>query len=57
MSQLKKQKKTLRKELNKIEASNLPDAELETLVIRMLNEHLEQDYINWVRMSTKIVNI
>ena len=38
MSQMKEQNKALEKELNKIETSNLPDAELKTLIIRMLSE-------------------
>ena len=38
MSQRKEQDKTPEKELNEMEASNLPDAEFKTLVIRMLNE-------------------
>ena len=38
MAQLKEQIKTPEKELNKMEISNLPDAESKTLVIRMLNE-------------------
>ena len=35
---MKEQTKTPEKELNKMEISNLPDAELRTLVIRMLKE-------------------
>ena len=38
MAQVKEQNKTPEKELNKMEISNLPDAESKTLVIRMLNE-------------------
>ena len=38
MAQMKKQIKTPVKELNKMETSNLPDAEFKTLVIRMLSE-------------------
>ena len=38
MAQLKKQIKTPEKDLNKMEISNLSDAEFETLVIRMLQE-------------------
>ena len=37
MAQMKEQIKTLEKELNKMEISNLWDAEFKTLVIRMLN--------------------
>ena len=38
MAQMKKQIKTPVKELNKMETSNLPDAEFKILVIRMFNE-------------------
>ena len=38
MAQMKEQIKTPEKELNKIEVSNLSDAEFKTLVIRMLKE-------------------
>ena len=38
MAQMKDQIKTLEKELNKMEISNLSDAEFKTLVIRMLSE-------------------
>ena len=38
MAQLKEQIKTSEKELNKMEISNLSDAEFKTLVIRMLKE-------------------
>ena len=38
MAQMKEQKKTPEKELNKMEISNLSDAEFKTLVIRMLKE-------------------
>ena len=38
MSQMKEQDKTPEKELNKMETSNLPDAEFKTLVIKMLSE-------------------
>ena len=37
MSQMKEQTKTLEKEVNKIETSNLLDAEFNILVIRILN--------------------
>ena len=36
MAQMKEQIKTPEKELNKMEISNLADAEFETMVIRML---------------------
>ena len=38
MSQIKEQEKTPEKELNDIEARNLPDTEFKTLVTRMLKE-------------------
>ena len=38
MAQMKEQMKTLKKELNKMDISNLSDAEFKTLVIRMLKE-------------------
>ena len=36
MAQMKEQNKTPEKELNKIEITNISDAEFKTLVIRML---------------------
>ena len=41
MAQMKEENKTPEKELNKIEIANLSDAELKTLVIRMLRELAE----------------
>ena len=41
MAQMKEQNKTPRKELTKIELSNLSDAEFKTLVIRKLRELTE----------------
>ena len=38
---MKEQNTTPKKELQKMETSNLLDAEFETLIIRMLNEHSE----------------
>ena len=38
MAQMKEQIKTSEKELNKMEISNLSDAEFKTLVIRMLRK-------------------
>ena len=38
MAQMKEQIKIPEKELNKMEISNLPDAEFKTLVIRVLKE-------------------
>ena len=35
---MKEQDKTTEKELNKMKASNVPDTELQILVIKMLNE-------------------
>ena len=43
MTQMKEQNKTLEKELNKMDISNLSDAEFKTLVIRMLRE-LSEDF-------------
>ena len=45
MAQMKEQIKTIGKEVNKMEISNLPDAEFKTLVIRMLKE-LSEDLSN-----------
>ena len=46
MAQMKEQMKTKKKkELNKMEISNLPDAEFKTLVVRMLKE-LSEDLNN-----------
>ena len=42
MAQMKEQNKTPEKELNKMEISNLSDAEFKTLVIRMLKEYSEE---------------
>ena len=41
MAQIKEQHKTPGKELNKMEVTNLSDAEFKTLVIRMLKELIE----------------
>ena len=41
MTQMKEQNKTSGKELNKMEITNLSDAEFKTLVIRMLKELIE----------------
>ena len=38
MTQMKEQNKTLEKELNKMDISNLSDAEFKTMVIKMLKE-------------------
>ena len=45
MAQMKEQLKTPEKEFDKMEISNLPDAEFKTLVIRMLKE-LSEDLNN-----------
>ena len=42
MAQKKEEIKTPEKELNKMEISNLSDAEFKTLVIRMLKEQMKQ---------------
>ena len=47
MPQMKEQKKTPGKELNKMEINNLSDAEFKTLVIRMLKELSE--YFNSIK--------
>ena len=41
MAQMEEENKTPEKELNKTEISNLSDAEIKTLVIRMLKELTE----------------
>ena len=48
MAQMKEQMKTPEKELNKMEISNLSDAEFKTLVIRMLKEL--SGYFNSIKM-------
>ena len=54
MAQMKEQCKTPEKELNKMEISNLSNAELKTLVVRMLKE-LSEDHksIKKIRSVTK----
>ena len=54
MAQMKEQIKTPEKELNKMEISNLSDAEFKTLVIRMLKE-LSEDLssIQKIQSETK----
>ena len=52
MAQMKEQIKTLEKELNKMEISNLSDAEFKTLVIRMLKE-LSEDLNSIKKYSQK----
>ena len=52
MAQMKEQKKTPGKELNEMEITNLSDAELKKLVIRMLKELM--DYGNNIREEMKV---
>ena len=52
MAQMKEQNKTPVKELNKMETANLSDAELKTLVIRMLKELTE--YSNNIKEEMKV---
>ena len=47
MAQMKEQNKTLEKELNKTEIANLSDAQLKTLVIRVLRELSEHSNNIW----------
>ena len=54
MTQIKEQNKTPEKELNKMEMSNLSDAELKTLVIRMLKELSKDLNIKKVQSETLI---
>ena len=51
MAQMKENKKTPEKELNKMETSNQLDAEFKTLVIRMLRE-LNGD-LNSIKISSQ----
>ena len=52
MAQMKEQIKTPEKELNKMEISNLSDAEFKTLVIRMLKE-LSEDLNSIKKISSQ----
>ena len=52
MSQMKEQNKTPENELNKMETSNLPDAEFKTLLIGVLNNL--KGKVNEVRTLKKI---
>ena len=57
---MKEQIKTPEKELNKIEISNLPDAEFKTLAIRMLkelNEDLSSIKNIWSEMKDTLIEI
>ena len=49
MAQMKEQKRIPEKELNKMEISNLSDAEFKTLVTRMLKDLI--GYINSIRKT------
>ena len=49
MAQMKEQNKTPEKELNKMEISNLSDAQFKTLVIRMLQEFF--GYFNGIKKT------
>ena len=51
IAHVKEQIKTPEKELNKREISNLSDAELQTLVVRML-KHLRED-LNCIKKSSQ----
>ena len=53
MFQMNKQNKTLEKKLNKMEASNIPDSEFKTLVIKMLSE-LRGRVDELMKTSTKV---
>ena len=55
MVQMKEQNKTPEKELNKMEMSNLSDAEFKTLVIRMLKE-LSED-LSSIKSQSEIKDI
>ena len=57
MAQMKEQNNSPEKELNKMEASNVPDAEFKTLVIRMLNALSENFYKKIGNIKTEIENI
>ena len=53
MAQMKEQIKTSEKELNKMEISNLSDAEFKTLVVRMLKE-LSEDLNSMKKIQSKM---
>ena len=55
MAQMKEQIKTPERELNKMEISNLSDAEFKILVIRMLKELSEN--LNSIKRSNQIRRI
>ena len=54
MAQMKEENKTLEKELNEMDISNLSDAEFKTLVIRMLKElSVDLSSIKKIQSETK----
>ena len=53
MAQMKEQIKPTEKELNKVEISNLSDAEFKTLVIRMLKE-LSEDVNSIKKIQSEV---
>ena len=55
MAQMKEQKKTPEKELNKMQITNLPDAKVTTLMIRMLREIT--GYCNSIKMTLAEVKV
>ena len=55
MAQIKEQFKTPEKELNKMEISNLPDAEFKTLLIKMLKELIE--YFNSIKKTQEEMKV
>ena len=56
VAQMKGQKKTPEKELNKMETSSLLDAEFKTLVIRMLNE-LSENFNSMKKSQSEMKDI
>ena len=55
VAQMKEQNKTPEKELNKMEISNLSDAEFKTLVIRMLKELI--GYFNNIKKTQEEMKV
>ena len=55
MTQMKEKNKTPEKQLNKMEISNLSDAEFKTLVIRMLKELI--GYFNSIKKMQAIMKV
>ena len=53
MAQMKEQNKTPEKELNKLDMSNLSDAEFKTLVIRMIKE-LSEDLSSLKKIQSEM---